>query len=714
MPLNEALYTNNILPRYDSLEEGNIRALTWVQRTSLEQVNEQLYEELGLKVTNGKPEELGWVPRVFILGKDTDGHDKIIPFGQTGLEVGSEGFWNQVQMGKVFAYPVGSENPVQLQVKATSTRKARLSYSRPVTPEELPPEKPARPVKWYHRALGFLRIRKYKNMVDQYDRQQADRASTLSKFASMKTGRQGIKNVEKERHEKDYEELVARREAEAREKERIAKQEELERKKKEAEEAQRKKSAAQMKLISDVELSLSSRQRIQEGYQQMTSVFKPVPEFKPSLEKLIEGEKGMNGEVAKKSKSGLYTKDHFNQLAVYDKDQIDLSKITFGESGKTVTDEDFAAVSFFSLWMPKNAMIMYNHENPDIWAVKSLKDFGLKESQAESLLTAQSRNWWTADLFYVPPRDNEGIYFDVVTNHGREDTLKAFQEYGNGNREPLANIIAQGINMAAEDMVLANHVTELSTQHKGIMACTSQLLDMMKKDPALETIARSKGMDPEKLQAAKGMAEYSKILKERSEAEYQMAKAIKENREPSEEEKAAYLKPILKARLMQARLSIDNLNNSKKVNEKTESIFNNVVMADRDTQEKWAADPKSRPDPGKGKIHMDTFLKLDKGLVKSFSPVSESLKKLGEKNGPRNLDVLADEMIRQEDLAKRPVKELFADFNENQKEIKYNVLDKAVWAADTIANRKQPPKAVEQEKNRIIEHQDLNIQGPSC
>ena len=96
MPKKEELYTNNIQPRYESLEEGGLEELTQAQISSLNNAN-PFYMELGLRIReNGEPESLGWVPRMFVMGRDENGHDKMKTISETGMKVGSKEFWEPI------------------------------------------------------------------------------------------------------------------------------------------------------------------------------------------------------------------------------------------------------------------------------------------------------------------------------------------------------------------------------------------------------------------------------------------------------------------------------------------------------------------------------------------------------------------------------------------------------------------------------------------
>ncbi len=63
---------------------------------------------------------------------DDSGHTKVRTFLEAGIKPGSPEFWEQVQLGKVFAYLAGKKDPVQIQVDNGSSI---LRCSQPLTAE---------------------------------------------------------------------------------------------------------------------------------------------------------------------------------------------------------------------------------------------------------------------------------------------------------------------------------------------------------------------------------------------------------------------------------------------------------------------------------------------------------------------------------------------------------------------------------------------------
>ena len=66
-------------------------------------------------------------------------------------------------------------------------------------------------------------------------------------------------------------------------------------------EAEKEEAALQ----SNIDSAIRRHGQIDRGIYQMTSVYQPVPQYDASMEKLTEGEAGMNGEIAKQSKAEL-------------------------------------------------------------------------------------------------------------------------------------------------------------------------------------------------------------------------------------------------------------------------------------------------------------------------------------------------------------------------------------------------------------------------
>ena len=104
-----------------------------------------------------------------------------------------------------------------------------------------------------------------------------------------------------------------------------------------------------------------------------------------------------------------------------------------------------------ALWTPE--LGAKGDNETDIHATKSLIEVGgVTKEEAEKLAISNiSSSFWTTDLFIDPPRDNEGSFFKQVTNDGRQMAVDAFNAYKDGNKEPLARLLALGVNKAVTE-----------------------------------------------------------------------------------------------------------------------------------------------------------------------------------------------------------------------------------------------------------------------
>ena len=681
MPRRDDLYTNNIQNRYATLEEAGKTALTPQQLSILQNSQRQFFDELGIVADeNWEVSNDGVVPRFFVLAPDKEYHDSILPLASVNIKPGSPEFWKEVQLGNIFAYPLESEDPVQLQL-TENKGKVSLSYSEPVTASNLP-EPPVQPVRWYHRVAHFFTGGKaYDEMIKKFDNLEEDRANKMDKFGDMQGYRKYAFKGENERHQAKADEIKAAEEKAARELE--------EKRRKEAQALEEKRNAEALNYAGN---AVTAHGNLKRGLEQATSVLQPVPKFDPSILKRPDAPDG-------EKKEGLYTKEQFANLEVYDKDQIDLSQIKLGKNGKPVTNEEFAAVAFFGLWDPKNAMVMYNKAEPDIHAEKALTDMGYNKEQAGVLLTGRMRNFWSSDLFLVPPRDNEGSNFKDVTNLGRRAALEAFQAYQNGDKTKLAGMIANGINLAGGDLATVDRPDVMTEQQKGAVIMASKVIDLMKKDPELQAEALKQGMDPEKLRAAKGMTELAKIMQDREDAEYKMSQAVKNGTELSEQEKKEYTTAMLKGRIVTQMLYADNKKNSGALDAKIEELGPKVVFVNKFDLEKWTKNPETRPELPEGKIYSDTYTKIVPSMATTEMALSESLRQLGDKGGLKQVEMVAQEIYQQNDLSKVSTKELFRNLNEHNTSTEFKTAENIVKATTELKNQAEKAKKADKEKD---------------
>ena len=598
--INEA--NNEIMARCNDPSELNEEKLTVDEMQYFRNHQDEFFYKLGLIDLNSKTNS---VPRLFVLGADENGNAKVFDLSSVDIQAGSDEFWKQVQLGNVFAYPAGTNDPVQIQVGVTKSGGIELGTSKPVTAENLPDPPVYKLSAWQKFAswFGF-----YKKEVHMAKHREEEQVALRSKLEAMQTVRKSI-NKEQEA-------------ADVAEGERILKERED---------------------LKALENATAKRDALKTGMKNMTDVFAPQPRFNPDFEKIQDGPH---------KKEGLYTKKHFNSLKVYSKKDIDLDTIQVGSSGKSVTEEEFASVTMYALWNPKNSMKGYNQMAPDIHGEKSLLDLGFEKKEIPTLLTSRSRGWWTTDLFIIPPRDNEGSYFKEVTNAGRKDAVEAFQAYQNGDKTKLAQIIADGVNMAAQDMKIVQQ-NKMEPQNNAVMVTSGKLLDLMEKDPQLKEMALQQGMKEDHLKVVEGNRQLEKISQDARDAEYEIRKAKIEGKELSAEDKAKYSKAIIKEKISLARMSVDNEKEHKEALLKIGIISSAAKAVNKNDMEVWNKNPSKRPSPGKGKIWMDTMQHCLGSIYKVYNPLTESLGQLSAEKGLQTLDKIAEQVVKQEGMAQK-------------------------------------------------------------
>ena len=89
-------------------------------------------EYIGVDVTvGGQVPESGGAPRMFILDEKEPNRPRSL--AEAGVEAGSARFWELAQQGKLFAFPSGQKDALQIQVKGGVP--PEFSLSEPLSPD---------------------------------------------------------------------------------------------------------------------------------------------------------------------------------------------------------------------------------------------------------------------------------------------------------------------------------------------------------------------------------------------------------------------------------------------------------------------------------------------------------------------------------------------------------------------------------------------------
>ena len=635
-----------IQPRVWSRADAELPYLNEENMLGLTKWREYLFEDLGIVVNedNAIP-TTNQVPRIFVLHSDDDGRERPMSLEAAGLQPGSPEFWRQVQLGNVYAFPTGQAAPVQLQLGLNENDRATLGYSEPVHQDQVPAT-PAKPLGFWKRVAWFFTGGyAFNHQRLAYKMRDVSNVTVTAEFENMANKRANCAQTE-EREVQAHKEVLAQRKL-------------------------------REELPDLLKASKKRQNHNQIGLSRMTKLFKPVPEYDPQ----------MDMELPENAKKGLYHKSKFDQhLTPFGKDQIDLEIPPVDGNGQRVTDEEFAAVVMYTLWDPEFAMVGDELQGHDRHLIQSLKDLGCEEKDFPMLVTAQTRCFYTNDLFMGTPRQNSDIFFEKVTDPGRRKAVDAMKDYLAGDKDKLAQIIANGINMAAGD-VLAVNLDPIDEQSRGNFVASSKLLGLLERDPALKELCLKKGMDSQRLKTVEGMREMLRLEDQANAAEVRLGEAARDGVNLSREEKHNLAKAFLKSRISMVLLKNDNCSNQPRYQEMEDKRIHAVQYEDNNLIKNWRLHPDQRPAPQHAHIWLDSANKCATTFQVVYRTQPKSVQALTTEAGQQELDRLADQIVRQKGLADKSPMDLYLQFTKQFNKFKLN---DAILQAVEVLHPQQP------------------------
>ena len=490
----------------------------------------------------------GGVPQLFILEEDEPGEPMTLE--KKKVEVGSKRFWELMQQGKLFAYPSGQKEPVQLQLKFGPGLRPEVEVSEPLSTqpdkqasrnfeyEQEPPQRKRMPPKaprpgvfasiahffnsnWYKKEFEAYetnrRVREQIAEQNQHAKEfyesQAEKAKKETADACRKVSAGLERAFGASRTEKA---LAAEREAQR-----------VLREKRAAEKAQAVLNEAALE-------AENAANRTEDCITNMMSIFSTKPAPLPHLEK-----------------DRVYTKDNF---AVF-------KPVTLPEGLKIgdtpVDDRLFANLAFHAQLDPARAMAWFYPPEGQ----KALREEGLTQKDIEEMAVYKLGGMAMGDVIGNHVRPQVSNYFDKSSQPAREDAEKALAEYRAGRKGPLANIIYRAAQYTAKGAKDLNAGGKVALNDAKL---TGELLDLLDQDPELRQAAREKGLTEQMEETCRGMDALQELEKSSLQAEEKLLKAVAEHRELSPEEKAECLSDIFKYRTADAMLKAQTAEDNSK------------------------------------------------------------------------------------------------------------------------------------------------------
>ena len=518
MAFRDDLYTGDIQKRVNDIKDlpGDQR---WINKYDLDYMNHifgnALEDDLGIvveldgTVRNYTPE----VPRIFIMKKDADGTDTMMDLKTAGIERGSIDFWKQVQLGNVFAYPAGDTLPVQLKVDTKKGSDPKLSFSKPVTPDTLPPAPQPKKPGFFTRIGAFFSSR-LQEQCQKYDNWMADRRINFNNLSLQSSKR---KNSEKLATETSEMKRILGLKKE-------------------------KRLNKANKAVRDDILEKEKRgQSKEEGLNNAISMYQPVPETRPNL-------------LTDSTNIKFYTKEQFDTLEKYT--DLDLSKINIG--GKGLDNKEFAALA-----MTASMKTEYTLKNPLLrkqgGSSKSVilqNELGMSKADADYVTGCSFDGVLSRDLMDMGnERMTNGEAIETMAVPGRRDVKDALVKIRPDDPESkrdLAKIIAFGIKRAAHS--LSTQEGKLQDRVHNYFHMNGKMADLLDRDPDLMRLAKEEGMSMQAYKAVKGMAELDRLDTKRKAAQKTLYTAAVGDRPLDDNVKKAAIKDILKANLAESTI----------------------------------------------------------------------------------------------------------------------------------------------------------------
>ncbi len=596
--------------RSGRLPEGALSAMD-LKDNVLEIINNDFdaLEKLGIKLgENGKVPESEGIPRIFIMQPDKNGIDSMKSLDAAGLSYGSREFWKEAQLGNIFAFPSGSEKPVQVNAEIFPDKRPKVSISAPLDMED---EKTVPESHNYRKPGLFTRI--LNKLIPNYRKKDCEIYNSRLKFAEAASKR--AKGMKQELEELKAEE--AKRAA-------IDEQKALEK------DAASKRTKASAKTL---------------GKQFYKDLVFPTPVFHPEYAA---------------GKGAHYKEEQFKELEVIDKKFGDYSV-----GGKAVSEDEYCGLVIACSHDAKNAMKVYELTTGyDATLLPTIMGMGYSEKKALEFIATGASTFFVEDQMKADLRANQGEHLKTAINPGRKQVFDILEEYKKGNKEPLAEKIAFEVrNVSAGSSTINATVSEGGRNHYEFSAA---LTDLMDRDPALKKLAMDKGLRETDIKAAKGLRNYAKAVGAREDAMYEMAKAVAEGRELSPEDKKRYARSIMKANLMESKIFVNYYESAKEgfpVDKKIEELQNdsvkNGLVLSAEKLAKYTEDPRSRTLPPKGKCYMDQVTKIVDGMRADLNIHPDPILEIGDQENLDYYDELIDGVIEKNGLADQPVKDLY-------------------------------------------------------
>ena len=214
-----------------------------------------------------------------------------------------------------------------------------------------------------------------------------------------------------------------------------------------------------------------------------------------------------------------------------------------------VTDRLFANLALHAQLDSKGSEI-WNQNNHGKSTLPELMEAGLTKQEAEKALIV-SNGGMTIDILNKDPRANTDQFFDVA-EYGRTRAKEALEEYQQGKKEKLADILVGTAQYMKDSVRSQEYLSGNVTLADAKLA--NELMDLLDKDEELSALCGKKGLTDDDVEICVG-ADYLRELEDaKLDAEEKLFKAAAKNQDLDAAEKKKCLHDIFKYRTADAMI----------------------------------------------------------------------------------------------------------------------------------------------------------------
>ena len=659
----------------------------WYDQGQLTKLNStalpRFLTELGINMTrpgNPVPETKG-APRVFLM--DEKGTRSL---ADEGVRTGTPEFWELMRQGRMFAYPAGQTEPVQLQIEGEYPPEmhvtAPLSKSaqdfkyeaEPPEPMSMPDE--VRRPGWFSRLMNSINSNWYKAENDAYKnyRLQCEQI-----------------RVENEKQKQAYEAKAA----EAKQK--------VEDACKAASDQAKKAFGASRASARDLEIELVDAERYTEDYKEAVEQDRREHDAevaKKAEDRTLDSIENMISMYGPKP----YALPRLTEAKCYDQDAIkSLTPLEIPNGmkiGETLVDDRlFANLALHAQMDPSISRPFLDTRIPTGDTCKQAEREGMSKAEIDRMAGLVCAGMCVTGAVQTTPRADYKQFFPL-TDEGRKLAHSALTEYQKGNREPLAQIIT---NAATLTVCIAKEGGAGAGALTGARL-TNDLLDLLKQDEALAKAAKDKGLTGKNIKTCRNMELVRELAENALLADSKIAEAAANPEiRLSDAEKKAYMMDVVKFRTVEALMAKETASEKQPEFQKAEKALDERVAA---TQMQMAgkAMPKGmKPLDGSLRIYMSEHNRMEYvdtppilQKLRVYRDQELALAQIGEKPEPTALDRLVENTVVGLGYDKMDVQELGKHVGSTA--LKNNDL---ILAQNKIAKGELKPKAVEEKVNEL-------------